>query len=130
MRTHQTFALAFAALLAIPLSLGAQQAAAQPAAKPAVAAVTITEATPGLKAKAKISGATALATARQVAPKGSTFSRGELAEEDGRLIYSLAFKVAGKSGVKEITVDALTGSVVEEEGDETGKAHETGSAEC
>ena len=46
----------------------------------------------------------------------------ELENEGGRLIYSYELKVAGKSGVEEVNVDARTGKVVNVE-------HETAKSE-
>jgi uncharacterized membrane protein YkoI len=67
-----------------------------------------------LKARAKISGDSAKKIARAQVPSG-TIRSGELEEEKGKLIYSFDIKVAGKSGIEEINVDALTGAVVAHE---------------
>jgi hypothetical protein len=67
-----------------------------------------------LKARAKISGDSAKKIARAQVP-GGTIRSGELEEEKGKLIYSFDIKVAGKSGIEELNVDALTGAVVAHE---------------
>jgi uncharacterized membrane protein YkoI len=61
-----------------------------------------------------ISLATARATALKVVPNGKVTSE-ELEREKGKLIYSFDIKVAGKSGIEEIAVDAKTGAVVAHE---------------
>ena len=67
-----------------------------------------------LKARAKISGDSATKLARAQVPNGRVQS-GELEEENGKLIYSFDIKVAGKSGIEEINVDAMTGRVLAHE---------------
>jgi uncharacterized membrane protein YkoI len=39
----------------------------------------------------------------------------ELEREKGKLIYSYDIKVAGKSGIEEVNVDAMTGEIVAHE---------------
>lgn len=53
----------------------------------------------------------ALAIAKAQVPHGTVKSH-ELEREHGRLIYSFDFVVAGKSGIDEVNVDAMTGAVV------------------
>jgi uncharacterized membrane protein YkoI len=79
--------------------------------------VTIKEETPGLMARAKVSGDSAMALARKAVPNGK-ITAAELEEEDGALIYSFDLTVAGQPGIFEVNVDALTGKVapVEREG--------------
>lgn len=122
MHRYRTGALALATLISLPAVAAAQQARAEPTA------ASITEEKRGLMAKAKIAAATALATARAAAPLGASFSKGELEEEGGKLIYTLQFKVAGKRGITEVNVDAITGSIVAEE-DEEDEDGETNQAE-
>ena len=74
-----------------------------------------------LRAQAKISGDSAKHVALAQVPNGKIRS-GELENEKGKLIYSFDIKVAGKSGVEEVDVDANTGAVVAHE-------HETAKAE-
>jgi len=64
-----------------------------------------------LRARATISGDSAMAVARRRVPNGRIRS-GELEEEKGRLIYSFDMKVPGKAGIDEVNVDARTGAVV------------------
>lgn len=53
----------------------------------------------------------ATATAQKRIPKG-TIQAMELERENGHLMYSYDFKVAGKSGIDEVNVDAMTGKVL------------------
>ncbi len=100
------------ALVAAPLAAAAAQGSK----------VTIKEEKAGLLAKATVSADSAIATAQRRVPKGKLDS-GEIEEEDGALIYSLIFKTAGKSGVDEVNVNALTGKVV-------GVEHESPATEA
>ena len=74
-----------------------------------------------LRKEAKISEKTARATALKEVPNGKVTSY-EIERENGNLIWSYDIKVAGKSGIEEITVNAITGAVVTHE-------HETPKAE-
>ena len=60
---------------------------------------------------AKVTEADAAATAQKRVPKG-TIESVELEREKGKLIYSYDIKLAGKSGVQEVNVDASTGKVI------------------
>lgn len=64
-----------------------------------------------LASKAKISEDSAAKIALKRVAKGSIESV-ELEREKGKLIYSYDIKQAGKSGVEEVNVDAMTGKVV------------------
>lgn len=64
-----------------------------------------------LAAEAKVNMATARATALAKVP-GGVIKSSELEREGGKLIYSFAIKVAGKSGIEEVNVNAIDGSVV------------------
>ena len=64
-----------------------------------------------LRAKAKISEDSAATIARSKVPNGKIQSV-ELEEEDGKLIYSYDIKVAGKSGIEEVNVNAADESVI------------------
>ena len=75
----------------------------------------IEESAAALQAEAKISEATARATALKQVPSGSTVKKYELEREHGTLIYSYDIKVPGKTGIEEIAVNALDGSVVAHE---------------
>lgn len=72
--------------------------------------------------EAKITLAAATATAQKAVPNGKIVAH-ELERENGRLIYSFDFKVAGKSGIDEVAVDALTGAML-------SKSHESPADEA
>ena len=74
-----------------------------------------------LRREAKISLAAATKTALALVAGGKVRSS-ELEREKGKLIYSFDIKVAGKTGIEEVNVDAMTGTVVAHE-------HETPKAE-
>lgn len=75
-----------------------------------------------LRKEAKVREADARKTALAAVPGGKVRSH-ELERENGRLIYSYDIKVAGKSGVEEVNVDAMTGEIVAHE-------HEDAKAEA
>ena len=75
-----------------------------------------------LRKEAKIAQRDARKTALAAVPGGKVQSH-ELDRENGKLIYSYDIKVAGKSGVEEVNVDALTGEIVAHE-------HEDAKAEA
>jgi hypothetical protein len=64
-----------------------------------------------LKSQAKITEEAASKTALAKVPKGAIESV-ELEREKGKLLYSYDIKVAGKKGVEEVQVDAVTGKLV------------------
>ena len=74
-----------------------------------------------LKSEAKVSEADAIATAQKEVPDGKIESA-EIEREGGKLIYSFDIKVPKKSGVEEVNVDAVNGTVVKKE-------HETAKEE-
>jgi len=74
-----------------------------------------------LKSEAKVSEADAIATAQKEVPDGKIESA-EIEREGGELIYSFDIKVPKKSGVEEVNVDAVSGTVVKKE-------HETAKEE-
>ena len=74
-----------------------------------------------LMRQAKISKTVATKTALAQVPGGKVKSS-EIERENGKLIYSFDIKVAGKTGIEEINVDAITGELVAHE-------HETPKAE-
>lgn len=113
-----TILLASSAAVGAQVASGASAAAPGNAAKPAA----VTSRVPAdLAAKAKISLEAARATALAKVPKGKLKSE-ELEEENGKLLYSFDIKVPGKSGVEEVEVDALNGSVIK-------VGHESAAAE-
>jgi len=73
-------------------------------------------------AEAKVTDAEARATALKEVP-GGTITEGGLEREDGKLIYSFDISVAGKEGIEEIAVDAITGKML-------SHAHETPADEA
>src|SRR6266478_4205130 len=74
-----------------------------------------------LQKEAKISEETARATALKEVPNG-TVKSSELEREHGKLIYSYDITVPGKSGIDEVNVNAIDGSIV-------AKQHETPKSE-
>lgn len=64
-----------------------------------------------LQKEAKVSEADARATALKEVPNGTVKSE-ELEREKGKLIYSYDITVPGKSGIEEVNVNAVDGSVV------------------
>ena len=76
---------------------------------------------PKLAAEAKISLDSARAIALRKVPH-STVASEELEREHGRLIYSFDMKVAKRTGIQEVNVNAITGAVI-------GVHHETSAAE-
>jgi len=99
-----TYATLFAAMLAV----GAVSVSAQAPAKKAA------ESQASLRKEAKIAEADARKTALAAVPGGKVQSH-ELEREHGKLIYSYDIKVAGKSGVEEVNVDAMSGAIVAHE---------------
>jgi hypothetical protein len=75
-----------------------------------------------LQAEAKISRADAEKAALAKVP-GGTIKEGELEKEKGKLIWSFDISTPGSSDIKEVQVDAITGTVVSVE-------TETASAEA
>ncbi|HKW49963.1 MAG TPA: PepSY domain-containing protein [Gemmatimonadaceae bacterium] len=110
----------YATLVAAMLTLGtAASAPAQEAKAPAKKEATSQAA---LRKEATVAEAAARKTALAAVPGGKVQSH-ELERENGRLIYSYDIKVAGKSGVEEVNVDAKTGEIVAHE-------HEDAKAEA
>jgi uncharacterized membrane protein YkoI len=77
-------------------------------------AVRKVESQAALRREAKVSEETARATALREVPNG-TVKASELEREHGKLIYSFDISVPGKSGIEEIAVNAIDGSVVTHE---------------
>ena len=104
---------------------GEEDEAAEAAEKPAAPLVpgqpvAITEDKPGLLARAKIQPEQARQIALNKIPNG-TVTKGELEEEDGKLIYSFDITVPGQKGITELHIDALTGDVLKTEHEDEGK---------
>ena len=70
---------------------------------------------------ARVSLSSARSTALAKVP-GAKVKSEELEREHGKLIYSFDLEVAGKSGIQEVQIDAMTGKVV-------SSKHETPSME-
>jgi uncharacterized membrane protein YkoI len=64
--------------------------------------------------EAKIAEADARVTALNEVP-GGTFVSVELERENGKLIYSYDISVAGKEGIEEVAIDAVTGAMLSHE---------------
>lgn len=77
--------------------------------------------------EAKVAEADARATALKEVP-GGTVTAFELEREDGKLIWSYDIKIAGKEGIEEIAIDAITGKMVAHE-HETPKDEKKEAAE-
>jgi len=113
-------AVRYPTICAIVLSFAvATRASAQETKAPVTKEATSQAA---LRKEAKIAEADARKTALAAVPGGKVQSH-ELERENGRLIYSYDIKVAGKSGVEEINVDAKSGEIVAHE-------HEDAKAEA
>ncbi|MGH7603692.1 MAG: PepSY domain-containing protein [Gemmatimonadaceae bacterium] len=67
-----------------------------------------------LQKEAKVSKETARETALKEVPNG-TVKSSELERENGKLIYSFAISAPGKTGIEEVNVNAIDGSVVNRE---------------
>jgi uncharacterized membrane protein YkoI len=104
---------------ALVLSCIGGNASAQ-AAKPAPKEAATSRA--ALRKQVKLAERDARRTALSQVPGGKVQSH-ELERENGKLIYSYDIKVAGKSGVEEVNIDAVTGAVVAHE-------HEDAKAEA
>ncbi len=118
------------AIAATTTVAGAQGTTYKTAAKPATQASTTAkphkrtkkaESQATLQKEAKISEADARATALKEIPNGTVKSE-ELEREHGKLIYSYDITVPGKTGIDEVNVNAIDGTVV-------AKQHETPKSE-
>jgi len=87
-----------------------------------MADTTLKQESAGLLAQARVTPDSARAIARRAVP-GAMIQSSELENEDHKLIYSFDMKVAGKSGIEEVNIDALTGAVV-------GREHEDARSEA
>jgi uncharacterized membrane protein YkoI len=121
---HSSRHLLIAAVVAVGSFAFASTSGAQQTAKHTMTKTTTTvhvKGDPKLKAEAKVSEADAIATAEKEVPNGKIESA-EIEREGGKLVYSFDVKAPHKSGVEEVQVDAVTGSVVKKE-------HESAKAE-
>jgi uncharacterized membrane protein YkoI len=99
---------ALAAAVLVPAAVHAQEKTATPT--PAVAKYK-RDLPAKLVKEAKITEEAAAAVALKSVPNGK-IDKMELEKEDGKFIYSYDIKVAGKKGVQEVHVDAMTGALV------------------
>ena len=111
----------FASIGAALMLFGVAASGSAQAAKPAVKGAEATSQA-ALRKEAKIAERVARKTALAAVPGGKVRSH-ELERENGKLIYSYDIKVAGKPGVEEVNVDAMTGDIVAHE-------HEDAKAEA
>jgi uncharacterized membrane protein YkoI len=109
-----TSVMMFAAIVTLGAKASAQEAKATTKKEAASEAA--------LRNEAKIAEADARKRALAAVPGGKVQSH-ELEREKGKLIYSYDIKVAGKSGIEEVNVDAITGAIVAHE-------HEDAKAEA
>ena len=80
-----------------------------------VAKTVVKKDTPAsLRKEAKVSMKTARSSALKEVPNGKVRTS-EIERENGKLIYSFGIKVAGKTGIEEVNIDAITGAVVAHE---------------
>lgn len=121
MKLATTAALMFFALAGGSGVAGAQTAAAKTPAKHFAHKIKKTETEADLARMAKISkdSATKIALARV---PGATVQSAEIERENGRLIWSFDLRTAGRSGIDEVNVNALTGKVVGKTQHETPKS--------
>ena len=110
----------YATLVAATLTFGAPGSASSQETKGPTRREATSQA--ALRREAKIAERDARKTALAAVPGGKVRSH-ELERENGRLIYSYDIKVAGKAGVEEVNVDAMTGEIVAHE-------HEDAKAEA
>jgi uncharacterized membrane protein YkoI len=96
--------------LALPLVLSIAPSALRAQAP----AYTLKEEKPGLRARATLPADSAVARALRKVP-GGVIREAELEEEKGRLVYSFDIRESGKSGIREIVIDAKTGEIVSDE---------------
>jgi uncharacterized membrane protein YkoI len=108
MRTTRSAIFAFLAV-AIPAAAAGAQAPAHRHQK--------VETQAELQKEAHMTMTDARAMALKAVPN-ATIQAGEIEREGGKLIYSFDMKVPGKSGIDEVNIDAMTGTLV-------SKQHET-----
>ena len=123
------FAVATIAGTAGAQATGTYKSTAKPATKTTTKrhrAMKKKESQAALQKEAKISEETARATALKEVPNG-TIKSSELEREKGKLIYSFDITVPGKTGIEEVNVNAIDGSVVARQ-HETPKMEKTEAA--
>ena len=115
MRTTRLATLIVFAIATSAVAAGAQQATQQAAQHPSHHAKVETQAQ--LEKEARITMVQARALATKTVP-GAQIQAGEIEREGGKLIYSFDMKTQGKTGIDEVNIDAMTGTVI-------GNQHET-----
>ena len=101
-----------AAMTAIAFAAPSAAAQATKTATPTTPAATAKHETAAqLKKEAKVTEKAARATALAQVPGGKV-RKHELERENGKLVYSFDIATKGKSGIDEVQVDAMDGSVV------------------
>jgi uncharacterized membrane protein YkoI len=123
--TYRTLTAAIAAAILASVTASAQQGTQTDSSHRRTASRAHHRAAPtsqaALRAEARVSMDSARSIAQAEVPDGK-ISSSELEREKGKLIYSFDIKVAGKPGIEEVNVDALTGQLVAHE-------HESAQAE-
>ena len=120
MRSTIIASLVFAAIAAIPTA----QSSAQDTTHHAMAQhATSHRARVSLASQAKISKDSAQKVALAQVAAGSSVKSSELEKEHGKLIYSFDITVPGQTGVEELNISAIDGSVIAHE-------HETAAKEA
>jgi uncharacterized membrane protein YkoI len=126
MKNITNIAIAALALGIAGSSLSAQTVTAKTATKASVQkpkktmTPKKTETEADLMKEAKVSKDSATAIALAKVP-GATVQSAEIEREHGRMIWSFDLKTAGKAGIDEVNVNALTGKVVGKTQHETPK---------
>lgn len=126
MRNTIIASVIFAAVAAIP---AAAQSTAQDTTHHAMAHRTGTRhAKVSLASQAKISKDSATKVALGQVAAGSTVKSSELEKEKGKLIYSFDITVPGQTGIEELNISAVDGSVIAHEHESAAK--EAGEAKA
>jgi uncharacterized membrane protein YkoI len=107
----------FAALVAFAIASSAVAAGAQQATQHQGRHAKVEETQAQLEKEARVTMAQARALALKTVP-GASIKDGEIEREGGKLIYSFDMKTQGKTGIDEVNIDAMTGTVI-------GNQHET-----
>lgn len=116
MRINRLVPFVFVAVTAVASTAGAQHVASATKHSKTYRQKKV-ETQVELQKEAKMTMVDARAMALRTVP-GATIQAGEIEREGGKLIYSFDMKVASKSGIDEVNIDAMTGKLV-------GKQHET-----
>jgi uncharacterized membrane protein YkoI len=111
----------FAALVAFAIASSAVAAGAQQTTQHQGHHAKVEETQAQLEKEARVTMAQARALALKTVP-GASIKDGEIEREGGKLIYSFDMKTQGKTGIDEVNIDAMTGTVI-------GNQHETPKAE-